>query len=1294
MKWLKRLVIAMLGLLAAVALAWLVFGDQITGWVRGMLREQIESALGEPVKLRDLKIRPLPPRVEVKGLEIGADGDVLRVGEASVGLLPVLSLRQWRPVGELRVRDLFVDVGELPSGGSESETPQEGPMWLPAFRLQGIDAENTLVRIPGGGEPTEVKVGRLAGSVEAGGESHRLAVDLKIDDAVLRRAGGEVSLDVAGLQASQTERGFAVDRLSLRGDPVSLTMRAESRRPLRHSIEGEIHLAPFAALDPGLSGLAGDVEIDATLTGPLQNAEFAGSLDAAQLVVADRPIGDVSVRASRRGDTIEVQSASIRGFGGEAKLDGTLTLSGEMPFRTQLGWSDLRADEVAAVAAGLASVPPFMAAGDAKVSGTLSPPSVEGSGSGRLVPGRRAAAVEWKVSGHYGRSGGEARLDIDQGGANSVSGTVSVGAEKELGGDLEVRLGDTTALQALAGTRRLPKVSGNLVANVRLAGTVTRPELTGDVDGRDVAALGAEFERIQGRFDASRERVEIPGLTLALDGGVVSASGTIGIEKGTSNSWRVEARDLSVDALASIASSAAGQNLPLRGGTLSASATGSGPWSHVHLDAHAQIERFFLSHEPFQSLALDLSGTWPQWTAAVALQHREGEAVRLNATGTGAEYLDARVESSTWSLEHVTGASEAGASGTVQVSGELQGPPSALSGQLQVKGERVTWNERPLGDVDLEAKASQGAWRLQGALLNQAVRVEAELGKGHKRLQAQVSWTDAELGPLLSDDPTLRLTASGSLDVSAPLSDPQRMDASLLVSSLTARSGTFEMKATEPVRVLGKNGAFTIQSFQLAGNGTQISIDGTATAGGALDLTARGQGSLQLIELVGDPIQSARGHFDFAIEAKRPAGGRLDLSGQLSLQKAALDMGLPFGLTRTSGLIELRGPTIRIAELSGGIGGGTFQVGGSIDLRRGPDLTWQVKEMSTGMVPSFEHELSGHGAVTGTWTDFTASGEIQILRALYDKRIELTDFLPSFKRELAKAPGPSDIGPSQRTVHLDLRVFAPNQLYIDNNFAKIEAQMDLNVTGTDSKPRLSGKIQVITGEIYFRGNTFDVTTGVIDFRPSLGLTPYLDIVAESSIETPDATYTVTLQVTGPADDVHVTMSADDPSLTQNDIASLIAFGKTSAQLQQEGEGVSLADLLVIAPGGYPEKVEKGTAKLLGVDRVEIEPNYSRQTGAFEPEVKVGKDFTEDLTASVATTFGVEARQIVELLYRLTPSISLLGLWESETVNQQGAVGGQIKFHYDFRDTPGISLLGHKDEETGEAAKGGEKGDGE
>ena len=115
---------------------------------------------------------------------------------------------------------------------------------------------------------------------------------------------------------------------------------------------------------------------------------------------------------------------------------------------------------------------------------------------------------------------------------------------------------------------------------------------------------------------------------------------------------------MSVDTLTAIASSAAGQSLPLSGGTLSASVAGSGPWSSITLDAHAQVERFFLSHERFQKLSADLSGTWPQWTAGVELTHREDEVMRLNASGTGTERVDARVESSPWSLEHVTGASQ------------------------------------------------------------------------------------------------------------------------------------------------------------------------------------------------------------------------------------------------------------------------------------------------------------------------------------------------------------------------------------------------------------------------------------------------------------------------------------------------------------------------------------------------------------------------------------------------------------------------------------------------------------
>jgi hypothetical protein len=43
--------------------------------------------------------------------------------------------------------------------------------------------------------------------------------------------------------------------------------------------------------------------------------------------------------------------------------------------------------------------------------------------------------------------------------------------------------------------------------------------------------------------------------------------------------------------------------------------------------------------------------------------------------------------------------------------------------------------------------------------------------------------------------------------------------------------------------------------------------------------------------------------------------------------------------------------------------------------------------------------------------------------------------------------------------------------------------------------------------------------------------------------------------------------------------------------------------------------------------------------------------------------------MVQLEYRMTRRISLLGSWEGQTADQSGAFGGGFKFRYEFRKLP-------------------------
>ena len=257
-------------------------------------------------------------------------------------------------------------------------------------------------------------------------------------------------------------------------------------------------------------------------------------------------------------------------------------------------------------------------------------------------------------------------------------------------------------------------------------------------------------------------------------------------------------------------------------------------------------------------------------------------------------------------------------------------------------------------------------------------------------------------------------------------------------------------------------------------------------------------------------------------------------------------------------------------------------------------------------------------------------------------------------------------------VELALIVDAPGELYVENNLTRMEARAHLSLNGTVAHPVLDGRIEALDGEIYLRGRTFDLLGATVDFRPDLGTAAALNISAESLIDTPDATYVVGVRVTGTTLEPRVTLTSDDPSLSQTDIAALVAFGRTTTQMRQNGGGFSITGAL----GNQVGSLLGGEAeKVLPLDRIEFEPTFSTTTGAFEPQLLLGKNITEDLAASVGQTFGVSSRTRVEISYRLGPRVSVLGSWESQTETEAGAFAGGFRLRYEFWHLTPFTLLG-------------------
>ena len=166
---------------------------------------------------------------------------------------------------------------------------------------------------------------------------------------------------------------------------------------------------------------------------------------------------------------------------------------------------------------------------------------------------------------------------------------------------------------------------------------------------------------------------------------------------------------------------------------------------------------------------------------------------------------------------------------------------------------------------------------------------------------------------------------------------------------------------------------------------------------------------------------------------------------------------------------------------------------------------------------------------------------------------------------------------------------------------------------------MDGRIELLDGEVTFRDRVFEIEGGTIDFRPELGLTPALNMTAESTIDTPDATYTVAVRVTGTSADPRVALSSDDPALSQTDIATLIAVARPRPSCARRRRVLD-----VRRAGGRAEGRPAGDAAsawLPPIDRITFELTFSRTTGTFEPQLKLGKSDRQPRRVSRADVLG-------------------------------------------------------------------------
>jgi len=420
---------------------------------------------------------------------------------------------------------------------------------------------------------------------------------------------------------------------------------------------------------------------------------------------------------------------------------------------------------------------------------------------------------------------------------------------------------------------------------------------------------------------------------------------------------------------------------------------------------------------------------------------------------------------------------------------------------------------------------------------------------------------------------------------------------------------------------------------------------GNYSATGANNLSIDGSADLSLLMFFKNLVREASGPAKVAIKIGG-TGENPQINGSLKLQGNTIyPRSMYQSMEEISGEIDFSGRKISTDGLTGTIQDGKFSIKGylehaSLEPQRF-DMAFKGENLRFLM---WDKDLKTELNVDLKWSGTAASslleGNVVILDGKYTKDFSIFEGLSSSKNKNALAKTGDD------KLRLKLNIRNTGDLAIRNNIGDIWLSADLNVTGTEAKPQVNGRVETQDGKIHYLGHDFTITRGFVEFRDPY-TNPYIEVTAEYDV--PNITdLVITALLHGRLDNLTVDLSATKP-MERRDIISMLLFGVTEedAKNAQSSFGGNVGPSIVA--GQITAMIERPITKFTHLDIFRLEAAGTQTTtssGASATQISkvyLGKQLSDRLSLSFMTDINTEyASQTVQAEYLLTDSLLLKG----------------------------------------------------
>ena len=339
-----------------------------------------------------------------------------------------------------------------------------------------------------------------------------------------------------------------------------------------------------------------------------------------------------------------------------------------------------------------------------------------------------------------------------------------------------------------------------------------------------------------------------------------------------------------------------------------------------------------------------------------------------------------------------------------------------------------------------------------------------------------------------------------------------------------------------------------------------------------------------------------------------------------SAQAYVVPLGLTF--TRVNGSIRMLRDTVIIDSLVA-YSGGRIQISGGLGIGslREPSFDLKVFANNATVLNDNDGKLNANInlAINGPFNDTHIGGDVRILDGVL--------FVP--KSEGKKIIGTSDpalfsvldtavlanreIFPSQSpllaNLRMDVNLRVDRDVFVRSPDFNIEVYSDgdlvIHVNRAKESLVLDGVLLSERGEYSFLSKRFDIKHGSATFVNSDEINPTLQVTGGYEVRLPSReAINIQILIGGTMRNPQISLESDaQPPITQSDLLSYLAFGRSSSSLLQlEGSGLGGSNNLVgagaalaskqlaaVALGVFADQVSGEAARALGADVFNIAP---------------------------------------------------------------------------------------------------------